>query len=106
MFRRGFKSWCEETALNVRQHQGLASTAPLSPFVLARELRVEVIQPADLKDLPEDVRQVLGSVDASFLAAAFGAVRHEYGDLQNYFTDGLGLGSAERVRLQAHYLEA
>jgi IrrE N-terminal-like domain len=59
MFRRGFKSWCEETALNVRQHQGLASAAPLSPFVLARELRVEVIDPADLKDLPEDVRRRL-----------------------------------------------
>jgi hypothetical protein len=56
MFRRGFKSWCEETALNVRQHQGLASTAPLSPFVLARELRVEVIQPDDLRDLAGDVR--------------------------------------------------
>jgi protein-tyrosine phosphatase len=49
---------------------------------------------------------VLGSVDASFLAAAFGAIRAEYGDLQNYFADGLGLGSAERARLEAHYLEA
>ena len=62
--------------------------------------------PSSSNDLPEDVRQVLGSVDASFLAAAFDAIRAEYGDLQNYFTDGLGLGSAERVRLQAHYLEA
>jgi hypothetical protein len=59
MFRRGFKSWCEETALKVRKHQGLAPTAPLSPFVLARELRVDVIQPADLKELPEDVRRRL-----------------------------------------------
>ena len=59
MFRRGFKSWCEETALAVRKHQGLAPTAPLSPFVLARELRVEVIQPVDLKELSEDVRRRL-----------------------------------------------
>jgi hypothetical protein len=59
MFRRGFKSWCEETALTVRAHQGLASTAPLSPFVLARELRVTVIDPSVLKDLPEDVRRRL-----------------------------------------------
>jgi len=55
MFRRGFKSWCEETALKVRKHQGLAPTGPLSPFVLARELRVEVIEPSALKDLPDDV---------------------------------------------------
>jgi protein-tyrosine phosphatase len=62
--------------------------------------------PSSSNDLPEDVRQVLGSVDASFLAAAFDAIRAEYGDLQNYFTDGLGLGGADRARLQAHYLEA
>jgi hypothetical protein len=61
MFRRGFKSWCEETALKVRAHQGLAPIAPLSPFVLARELRVQVIEPSALKDLPEDVcRRLLG----------------------------------------------
>jgi len=59
MFRRGFKSWCEETALKVRTHQGFAPTASLSPFVLARELRVEVIEPSALKDLPEDVRRRL-----------------------------------------------
>jgi hypothetical protein len=59
MFRRGFKSWCEETALKVRTHQGLALTAPLSPFVLARELRVEVIEPGGLKELPDDVRRRL-----------------------------------------------
>jgi IrrE N-terminal-like domain len=59
MFRRGFKSWCEETALKVRQHQELATTAPLSPFVLARELQVAVVQPADLKHLAEDVRRRL-----------------------------------------------
>ena len=61
MFRRGFKSWCEETAIKVRRHQGLAPTAPLSPFVLARELGVEVIEPAALKELLEDVgRRLVG----------------------------------------------
>jgi IrrE N-terminal-like domain len=59
MFRRGFKSWCEETALKVRQHQNLGITDPLSPFVLARELRVAVVQPADLEHLAEDVRRRL-----------------------------------------------
>jgi IrrE N-terminal-like domain len=59
MFRRGFKSWCEETAVKVRTHQGLAPTDALSPFVLARELRVRVIEPAALTELPEDVRRRL-----------------------------------------------
>lgn len=59
MFRRGFKSWCEETAIRVRQHQGLLRTAPLSPFAFADELRVEIVQPADLRHLPYDVRRRL-----------------------------------------------
>src|SRR6201996_707842 len=62
--------------------------------------------PSAGSDLPDDVRQVLGSVDASFLAAAFDTIRADYGDLDRYFHDGLGLGAGERVRLQARYLEA
>src|SRR5882757_308295 len=41
-------------------------------------------------DLPDDVRIVLASVQDSFLAAAFEAVAAEYGNLENYFGDGLG----------------
>jgi protein-tyrosine phosphatase len=62
--------------------------------------------PVASNDLPDDVRQVLGSVEASFLAAAFDAIRVDYGDLRNYLTGGLGLGATERARLQARYLEA
>jgi protein-tyrosine phosphatase len=62
--------------------------------------------PSAASDLPDDVKQVLGSVDASFLAAAFEAIRTDHGDLDRYFRDGLGLGAGERARLQARYLEA
>jgi len=54
-------------------------------------------------DLPDDVKQVLGSVEASFLAAAFEAVSADYGDLESYFSDGLGLGAGERAALEARY---
>jgi protein-tyrosine phosphatase len=57
-------------------------------------------------DLPDEVRIVLASVEASFLAAAFEAVAAEYGNLENYFGDGLGLGPRERAALEACYLEA
>jgi len=57
-------------------------------------------------DLPDDVRIVLASVEASFLAAAFETVAAEYGNLENYFGDGLGLGPRERAALEACYLEA
>jgi protein-tyrosine phosphatase len=49
---------------------------------------------------------VLGSVESSFLEAAFDAIRFDYGDLQRYLSDGLGLGTTERATLQARYLEA
>jgi protein-tyrosine phosphatase len=62
--------------------------------------------PSASGDLPDDVRQVLGSVEASFLAAAFEAISADYGDLEGYFSDGLGLGAGERATLQARYLES
>ena len=61
--------------------------------------------PASASDLPDDVRQAIGSVEASFLAAAFDAIRADYGDLENYLRQGLALGDHERAALQARYLE-
>ena len=61
--------------------------------------------PSASNDLPDEVRQVLSSVQAPFLTAAFEAVCADYGDLEQYFSDGLGLGAAERDALQARYLE-
>jgi len=62
--------------------------------------------PSASSDLPDDVRQVLGSVEASFLAAAYDAISADYGDLENYLSDGLGLGARERAALEARYLES
>jgi protein-tyrosine phosphatase len=62
--------------------------------------------PTAATDLPDDVRQAIGSVDASFLAAGFDAVAADYGDVETYFSEGLGLGSRERGQLEAHYLES
>jgi protein-tyrosine phosphatase len=56
-------------------------------------------------ELPDEVRAVLLSVDASFLAAAFDTIRSEFGDLETYFEDGLGVGARERATLEATYLE-
>jgi protein-tyrosine phosphatase len=62
--------------------------------------------PGASPDLPADVQNAIGSVQASFLAAGFETVRTEYGDLESYFRDGLGLGPAERDELRARYLAA
>lgn len=55
-------------------------------------------------DLSVEVRQVLGTVQASFLAAAFESINAGYGGLDNYLRDGLGIGPAERACLQENYL--
>ena len=61
--------------------------------------------PNHSSDLPDEIKQVLGSVQASFLAAAFEAIDADYGDLESYLRDGLGLGNAERAHLEARYLQ-
>jgi protein-tyrosine phosphatase len=62
--------------------------------------------PSASSDLPDEVRQVLGSVQPPFLAAAFEAINADYGDLENYLASGLGLGPTERKALHERYLEA
>jgi protein-tyrosine phosphatase len=62
--------------------------------------------PNSAPDLPAEVRQAIGSVESSFLAAGFEAVNAQYGDLESYFRDGLGLGASERHELKARYLQA
>jgi protein-tyrosine phosphatase len=56
-------------------------------------------------DLPDEIRQVLGAVQTSFLAAAFEAIDADYGDLESYIRDGLGIGKTERAHLEARYLQ-
>ena len=61
--------------------------------------------PGSSSDLPDDVKQVLGTVQESFLAAAFEAIDADYGDLDTYLRDGLGVGTAERASFKARYLQ-
>ena len=62
--------------------------------------------PASAPDLPDEVKQAIGSVNASFLAAGFETINERYGDLEGYFRDGLGVGQRERAELKKRYLQA
>jgi len=57
-------------------------------------------------ELPDDVKQVLGTVRAAFLEASFAAIDTDYGNLDGYFREGLGLGPVERKALEGRYLQA
>ena len=58
---------------------------------------------SNVSDLPADVLDAIGNVEASYLAAAFEAVGNEYGDLETYLRDGLKLGTPEQTALKARY---
>ena len=55
--------------------------------------------------LAPEVVSVLWEVRPEFLNAAFEAVDEDYGGLEGYFREGLGLREAQRERLKALYLE-
>jgi len=61
MFRRGFKTWSEQTALRARQKLKLSPGSPMDPLRLAELLGVFVLQPDDLPDLGAEVRLRLTS---------------------------------------------
>ena len=68
--RRGFKSWCENTAAEYRSHLGLNRDAPLDPRDLADYLAVRVWTPHDVPGLSDDAIDQLTKVDVSSWSAA------------------------------------
>ncbi|HSW20728.1 MAG TPA: tyrosine-protein phosphatase [Ramlibacter sp.] len=63
------------------------------------------IDPASVANLPEGVGAVLGGVQEDFLEAAFAAIDTERGGIDLYLERQLGVGSEQRERLRALYLE-
>lgn len=55
-------------------------------------------------DLPGDVVRAIGTVQDSFLVAAFDTMRDDFGDVDAYLRHGLGIDSAARDALQERYL--
>lgn len=55
--------------------------------------------------LPETAHAVLGSVEESFLVAAFDAIESDHGGMDDFLRTAIGLGDAERRRLADLYLE-
>jgi Zn-dependent peptidase ImmA (M78 family) len=59
MFRRGFKSWCEATSIQVRRNLGLEVAAPLPAELLAESLGAKIWSLDEISGLPADVKQRL-----------------------------------------------
>lgn len=61
LFERGFKSWCENTAVAIRRRLGVNPSAPLSPYELADRLGVSVWKLEEVTGLDQDTRAYLSS---------------------------------------------
>lgn len=62
-FQRGFKSWCENIALQYRKEMKLQPIDPIDPIVLAQKLAVTVWMPEEIPGLAPETLQVLTKDD-------------------------------------------
>ncbi len=60
---RGFKSWCERSALGIRAELGIEAHLPLKARQLAEHLGVSLLTPGELSGLPEDILTQLMHTD-------------------------------------------
>ena len=69
MFKRGFKTWCDQTAEATRKQRRLAAWEPLGAHLLAAELRCTLITPNDLPALDRDIADRLVSTHSDIWSA-------------------------------------
>jgi Zn-dependent peptidase ImmA (M78 family) len=69
MFRRGFKTWCESTAIQQRKALRLRPFDPLDPVALARQLGIRVWAVEQIPDLSASCLKVLVEDDADSWSA-------------------------------------
>lgn len=70
MLKRGFKKWCESTAIACRKELNLDKTDPLSPHVLAQHLKVKLLNPNEITKIPQSAIKLLLEKDSSAWSAA------------------------------------
>lgn len=63
MFKRGFKTWCENVALQARRDLGVQPTEPLDISALASHVGTTVLLPEQIPGLGSDVLQILLHTD-------------------------------------------
>jgi len=97
-----------------KDRTGIAAALILSALGVPRKIVIEdymltgvhwKVDPEHKSDLPEEVANVLTSVDEAFLAAALAAIDTDLGGIDKYLHDRLGVDAAGRARLADLYLE-
>jgi protein-tyrosine phosphatase len=82
---------------------GVAPSLVMHDYLLTNE---RLQPPAQSRfGLAPEVSAALWSVQPAFLQAAIDTVDRDYGGMEAYLRQGLGLGEAERAELRRRYLE-
>lgn len=95
--RTGFAAALVLTAL------GASQDMVMRDYLLTNE-RFKPPVPRGSSWLPPEARAVLWGVQPGFLLAALDTVQQDYGSMQAYLREGLGLGEPEMRRLRESYL--
>lgn len=82
---------------------GVSRDDVMRDYLLSNERLM--VEPASRQGLAPEIVSVLYRVQPDFLDAAFEAVEQDFGSIEAYLHEGLGLGLAERERLRELYLE-
>ena len=61
-FQRGFKTWCENMAVNIRKREGLEPTSPLRARELAKSMGVSILELESVPGLEDGTIKYLSSV--------------------------------------------
>ena len=59
MLKRGFKTWCERTALNYKKELGIGKQDPMKAVALAEHLNVKLLTPQDVPGLSDAELRIL-----------------------------------------------
>ena len=82
-FKRGFKTWCEKIASEVRSDVGLEPADPLDPRQLAEHLNVAIWSPWDVDGLEKRYLTILLEVDPDSWSAVTVSINSTYVIIQN-----------------------
>jgi hypothetical protein len=100
---RGFKSWCERSALAIRAELSIEAHGPLKARQLADHLGVELLTPWDLPELPADIIEQLARRDPQ----GWSAVSFEVGNMHTVIFNGsnsLGRQSSDIMHELSHVI--
>jgi protein-tyrosine phosphatase len=119
-FRRFFEHLLAESTPLIfhcsagKDRTGFAAALILSALGVSREIVFQDymltnllwrIDPSATGNLPADVTTALGRAEEAFLAAAYETIDTEFGGMDNYLSQELGLQQPQRTRLSELYLE-